>query len=366
MKSTGIRWFDRVRMRWQSLRHRGQLEEDLAEELRFHQERLIEGYRADGLDELEARRRARLELGGPAQISEEVRDQRGWRILDQLVRDSRLAFRGFRSRPGFTITAVVTIAIGMGVNTTVYTALRAVLSRPLPVADAETLRNIHLILEHSSNRMSFGSSTFSSFLEFQAIRSGSATADVAGVSEAEVSWRNLAGGPVRAQLVSDNLLPMIGARPSLGRLLHPRGNGPARIGAGRGIESSLLGAPPRLGSPGRGVARPDQPDSVHHHRGGRSRLPRPADSGGGHLDPAHDAGPDPAGRVAGGQPERGLDSTLRAGPGRFVRRGGTGRNAGARFAGGGRVGYRRQGRLPRLFPRPFSIFPRSVGSRCQC
>ncbi len=217
MRSMGNRVIDRIRMRWRSLWHRDQLEHELREELAFHQAELVAQYEQQGLAPAEARRRARLELGGPAQISEETRDQRGWRRTDQLIRDTRVAFRQFRKHPGFALTAILTIALGMGANTALFTVMHSALFRPLPVADPGTLRNVYLQLEHSARRASFGSPSFVSFREFIDIRAGTNAADIAGISAAEVSWRGLAGRSVRAQLVSENLLPMIGARPTLGR-----------------------------------------------------------------------------------------------------------------------------------------------------
>ena len=221
MKSSGFRLVDQIRMRWRSLWHRRQLEQELQEEIAFHQSNLMTEFRRQGLTEAEARRRTRLELGGPAQISEEARDQRGWRILDQLIRDSRVAFRTFRKQPGFTITAVLTIALGMGANAGLFTLMHAVLFRPLPVTDAGTMRNIYFNVDGSRPRKGFGSSSFISFREFQDIRTAAAAADLAGIAQADVSWRGLPGRAIRAQLVSDNLLPLIGARPILGRFFLP-------------------------------------------------------------------------------------------------------------------------------------------------
>ncbi len=134
-----------------------------------------------------------------------------------LVRDTRHAFRAFAKHPGFTLTAAVTIGLGMGFNTTLFTAMHAVFFRPLPVVAPHSLRNLYVEPTGMRNRASFGASVFSTFEEFRQIRSESKTAEVAGIAATEVSWRGATSRSVQAQLVSDNLLPLIGARPVLGR-----------------------------------------------------------------------------------------------------------------------------------------------------
>ena len=221
MQSTGVEILDRWRMRWRSLWHRASVDQELAEELEFHRASLIEQYQQQGLSRRAAQRRVRLELGGPAQISEEARDQRGWRRLDQLRTDTHLAFRTFRKYPGFTVTAVLTIALGMGANTSLFTVMHAVMFRPLPIVDPGAVRNVYLELRDSKSRSSYGSSAFASFREFQEIERTATTADIAGVAETELSWRGAQNKPVHAQLVSSGLLPLIGARPVIGRFFSP-------------------------------------------------------------------------------------------------------------------------------------------------
>ncbi|MFN0178413.1 MAG: ADOP family duplicated permease [Gemmatimonadales bacterium] len=221
MPSTGVRFIDRLRMRWQSLIHRGRLDQELSEELSFHLANLVESYRRQGFTQAEATRRARLEMGGPTQISEEARDQRGWQRLDQLRADTRLAFRTFRKYPGFTLTAVATIALGMGANTALFTVMHGLLLRPLPIADPGSMRNVYLEVDGSRSRSGYGSSAFVSFVEFQAIQAGAQSAEIAGIAPIDLSWRGTSNRAIRAQLVSANLLALIGARPVLGRFFAP-------------------------------------------------------------------------------------------------------------------------------------------------
>jgi len=132
-------WLLRVR----ALFSRTSVEREMDEELRFHLDRQIEAYRKAGLDEPEARRRLRLEFGGLDHVKEDLRDARGTRWLDDLLRDVRHALRTFRQLPGFAAMALVILALGIGATTVMFTVINSVLLRPLAYPEPDRLVTLH-------------------------------------------------------------------------------------------------------------------------------------------------------------------------------------------------------------------------------
>src|SRR5688500_14722136 len=134
-----MRGTKRLALWWRTLVARPALEAELDEELRFHLDMETEKLRRAGHPTGEARRRAAIAFGGVERHKETVRDGRGVRGLERVAHDLRVAGRGLRRTPGFTVAAVLTLALGIGGNAAVFGVVRSVLLRPLPYPEADRL-----------------------------------------------------------------------------------------------------------------------------------------------------------------------------------------------------------------------------------
>jgi predicted permease len=136
---------------WKSLFRKRLLDAQLTSEVRFHVEELTDANIATGMSPEEARRRAVLEFGGGEQIKEELRDVHRVRVIESAIANLKSAFRFIRKSPSFSAVIIATLALGIGANSAVFSAIDAILLRPLPFPDGDQLMEIsQLHLRQSS------------------------------------------------------------------------------------------------------------------------------------------------------------------------------------------------------------------------
>jgi predicted permease len=222
-------WTDLI-LRLRALLTHNRAEGELDEELRFHMEMESRKHQAAGLSDDEARRSARVRFGGVDQVREECRDVRGLSFLENLARDLRYGARVLRKTPGFAIIAVLSLAIGIGANTAVFSLLDAVLLRMLPVRNPQQLvvakwgthAEIDVNAAWATNDFADGVSTHNvfSWAVFSAIRQrGRPLNDVFGFSPLG-SVSVVANGqplPTGAMVVSGNYFTSLGVQTVIGR-----------------------------------------------------------------------------------------------------------------------------------------------------
>jgi predicted permease len=157
--------FSQLRSWWSAVAHRGRFEDEMRAEMEFHLQARIDDLIARGRSPGEARRQARMEFGTPDAIKDDCRQSRGLRLVDTTVQDVRYAWRVMRKAPGFTAAAVLSLALGIGANTAIFTLIDAVMLRTVPVANADRL----FFLAHGNGPTPSMSSNYGLFEQYAAL-----------------------------------------------------------------------------------------------------------------------------------------------------------------------------------------------------
>src|SRR6266566_6102774 len=206
--------------------HRSQTENDLEEELHSHIQLRADDLERFGLGRAEAERRARIVFGGEARFREECRDAIAGNFIDVLFQDLRFSLRMLRKSPGFAAIAILTIALGIGATTAIFSVVDATLLRPLPYPESEQLVSIQ------DNFPSVGAQDVGmSEPEWQDLQHS-------GIFEfVSPTWfdeNNLTGSSqparVRLLIVAPKYFALLGVKPELGRTFNPGDHTPGFTG----------------------------------------------------------------------------------------------------------------------------------------
>lgn len=187
---------------------RSHMENEMDADLRFHIESYAEDIVRSGVARQEAMRRARLEFGGIERTKEECREARGVNFPNSLLQDLRHSFRMLHKNPGFTLIAVLTLALGIGANTAIFSVVNSFALRPLPVKDP---RRLVVVAQQSQDSSFLGSLSYPDLLDYRA--KSDAFSEMAGVSiilEQSIGMRESQDASVSVPWGGDGLEPKVG------------------------------------------------------------------------------------------------------------------------------------------------------------
>src|SRR5271168_2256470 len=195
-----------------------QLDRDLDDELRAHIDLAIEEKLKQGISRKEARHSAYREFGGFTQDSESYRTQRGLPWLEQATRNTRYALRQLRKSPGFALTAILTLALGIGAATSVFSVVNAVLLKPFAFRDPDRLVVMREAVEDEGRAE--WSATPDNYRPFMRLKNGSKTIADAAIFQQKAVNVSVTGDHPRIEgaiVASPNLFHLLGVQPILGR-----------------------------------------------------------------------------------------------------------------------------------------------------
>jgi predicted permease len=214
---------------WNHLTQRGQCERDLDEEIRGFIDLLVAEKIRAGFAPDEARRIAAIELGGVEQVKEHVRDAKSGALVDSVLKDVHYAIRGLLKSPGFAVTAILSLALGIGANTAIFSLWNGVLRTSLPGVDSP--EDLVMLSDPGTSGMwrggwnsrTDGPRAWISYVEFEQLRDYASGFSAMMASQASLNtWQSrVEGGPpeqTRGRLVSGAFFEVLGVRPAIGHL----------------------------------------------------------------------------------------------------------------------------------------------------
>jgi predicted permease len=212
-------WFFTLPLRLRSIFRRSQVEQELDEEIRYHIERQTEEHISKGMTEEEARSAALRAMGGVERRKEECRDMRRVRWIEDLMQDARFGLRTLVRSPGFTAVATLSLALGIGANTAIFSLVDAVLLKSLPVKNPEQLVALDAIYQRGERR-NFSYLLFERLRDLPQVFTGVLAASD-GSNRMEMTDPETAGQAEQAevQLVSGEYFQVLGVNAVIGRTL---------------------------------------------------------------------------------------------------------------------------------------------------
>ncbi|HUQ83309.1 MAG TPA: ADOP family duplicated permease, partial [Gemmatimonadaceae bacterium] len=238
-------WYHALRTAFDALARRTREERQMADEMRFHLEMETRWLMTEkGLPEPEAKLAAQRAFGGVEVHKDAVRDERGTSWIEDAAQDARFGLRTLRRRPGFTVVASLTLALGIGASTALFGVVKAVLLTPLPYSRPESIAVLWSAWKGFDQ-------TWLSFDEYEGWKADiPAFANVGIFSDGAVNLtENGESERVRAGYIDRDILPILGVQPALGRAFTPEEdvpNGPKVIILGNDVWQRRFGADPSV------------------------------------------------------------------------------------------------------------------------
>lgn len=212
-----MNWVRSIRERILALFGKGRMDAEMDEELSFHLEMETTKNLRAGMRPSEAHRQAMIAFGGVERFKERTREERGVKPLEDLFADLRFAFRTIRKTPGFAAVAILSLALGIGANTAIFSVVNAILVREFPFRAQEELVNVY----RDRARASFDPLNYPDYLELQE-GTREVFSELGGYQYA-LSQRETGEGveTMAGELVTGNYFPLLGIRAALGRAILP-------------------------------------------------------------------------------------------------------------------------------------------------